>query len=48
LWRVGIFVPTLTSIAMMFGVGMALDLIPTIGCYLYLLKKEEVSIKWKI
>ncbi|HOJ44635.1 MAG TPA: multidrug transporter [Bacilli bacterium] len=48
LWRVGIFVPTLTSIAIMFGVGMALDLIPTIGCYLYLLKNEKASIKWNL
>ena len=45
LWKTGVFVPTLTSIALMFGVGTALDLIPTIGCYLFLLKKEEVGFK---
>jgi hypothetical protein len=27
----------------MFGVGMAVDLIPTIGCYIYLLKKEKIK-----
>ena len=42
LWKTGVFVPTLTSIALMFGIGTALDLIPTIACYLYLLKKEQV------
>lgn len=44
LWRVGIFVPTLTSISFMFGIGMAIDLIPTLGCYVYLLKKEKVIV----
>lgn len=43
LWQSGVFVPTLTSIALMFGVGTALDLIPTFLCYLYLLKKEGVK-----
>ena len=43
LWQTGVFQPTLTSIALMFGIGTALDLIPTIACYLYLLKKEQVK-----
>lgn len=43
LWQTGVFAPTLTSIALMFGIGTALDLIPTIACYLYLLKKEQVK-----
>lgn len=47
LWITGIFIPNLFSISMMFGIGMAIDLIPTIGCYLYLLKKEKISIQWK-
>ena len=42
LWKARVFEPTLTSIALMFGIGTALDLIPTIACYVYLLKKEEV------
>lgn len=48
LWKCDIFKPTLLSISLMFGIGMALDLIPTIGCYLYLLKKEKVRIKWNL
>ncbi len=48
LWKTGVFIPTLTSISLMFGVGMAIDLIPTIGCYIYLLKKEKISIDWKL
>lgn len=43
LWQTGVFQPTLTSIALMFGIGTALDLIPTFICYLYLLKKEGVK-----
>ena len=42
LWKAGVWVPTLTSIALMFGVGMAIDFIPTLGCYIYLLRKEQV------
>ena len=45
LWKTGIFVPTLKSISLMFGVGMAVDFIPTLICYLYLLKKENVKLK---
>ena len=41
LWKTGVWVPTLTSITLMFGIGMAIDLIPTVGCYIYLLKKEH-------
>ena len=43
LYKTGVFIPTLTSISLMFGVGMAVDLIPTIGCYIYLLKKEKIK-----
>ena len=42
LWKTGVWVPTLTGIALMFGIGTAIDLIPTFGCYLYLLRKEQV------
>ena len=48
LWKTGVWVPTLTGIALMFGIGMAIDLIPTFGCYLYLLKKEQVKIDWTV
>lgn len=43
LWKLGVWEPTLTGIALMFGIGMAIDLIPTIGCYIYLLHKEQVK-----
>ena len=46
LWKTGIWIPTLDGIALMFGIGMAIDLIPTIGCYVYLLKKEKLRIRW--
>ena len=46
LYKTGVWVPTLTGIALMFGIGMAIDPIPTIGCYIYLLKKEDVRIDW--
>lgn len=48
LWINGIFQPTLFSISMMFGIGIALDLIPTIICYFVLLKKEQVRMQWKL
>ena len=41
LWKTGLWAPTLTGIALMFGIGMAFDLIPTVGCYLYLRLKEK-------
>ena len=43
LWKTGVGTPTLTGIALMFGMGMAIDLIPTLGCYIYLLKRERIS-----
>ena len=48
LWKTDMWVPTLKGIALMFGIGMAIDLIPTFGCYLYLLKKEQVKPQWNI
>ncbi len=47
LWKRGIWVPTLTGISLMFGAGMAIDLIPTILCYRHLLKREQVKIDWR-
>ena len=48
LWKTGVWVPTLDGIALMFGIGMAIDLIPTVGCYVYLLKREKVRIHWTL
>lgn len=48
LWKTEVWVPTLTGIALMFGIGTALDLLPTLGCYLYLLHKEQVKPQWNL
>ena len=42
LWKNGIWTPSLEGIALMFGTGMAVDFLPTLACYLYLLKKEGI------
>ncbi len=44
LYVTGVFVPTLLGIALMFGIGMALDFIPTLILYIRLLKKENLKI----
>ena len=41
------WVPTLDGIALMFGAGMAVDLIPTVGCYRHLLRKERIKVEWR-
>lgn len=43
LWRGGRWIPTLDGIALMFGFGMAFDLLPTLWCYFHLLKQENIS-----
>ena len=40
LYVTGIWVPTLTGIALLFGVGMAFDSLVSLGAYLFLLKKQ--------
>eukprot|EP01053_Blabericola_migrator_P011404 Blabericola_migrator_1__11403@NODE_676_length_6914_cov_416_476705_g490_i0_p2_GENE_NODE_676_length_6914_cov_416_476705_g490_i0NODE_676_length_6914_cov_416_476705_g490_i0_p2_ORF_typecomplete_len483_score70_58MurJ/PF03023_14/1_2e05MurJ/PF03023_14/0_0022MatE/PF01554_18/7_2e06MatE/PF01554_18/5_4e02MatE/PF01554_18/0_0014MatE/PF01554_18/8_1e03Polysacc_synt_3/PF13440_6/0_19Polysacc_synt_3/PF13440_6/5_5e07Polysacc_synt_3/PF13440_6/6_3Polysacc_synt_C/PF14667_6/3e03Polysacc_synt_C/PF14667_6/6_7e02Polysacc_ len=45
LYKAGIFVPTLTRISLMFGIGMALDFIPTLILYVYMLKKNHITIQ---
>lgn len=42
LWKANVFIPTLTSIALMFGGGMLLDLLTTIATYIYMVKKYFV------
>lgn len=41
LYLTGIFMPSLLSICLMFGIGMALDFIPTVLLYIRMLKKEN-------
>lgn len=42
LFKLGVFEPTLTGIAIMFGLGMAFDFIPTIVLYIKLLKDRRI------
>ena len=46
LYITGIFTPTLVSISLMFGIGMALDFIPTLILYIIMLKNKKLKIKF--
>jgi len=48
LYVTGVFVPTLLSISLMFGIGMTLDFVPTLILYRYLLKKKGIKIDFKL
>lgn len=48
LYLLGLFVPTLLGICLMFGIGMVLDFIPTIILYIHMLKKENINIDFKL
>ena len=48
LYLAGVFVPTLTGIALMFGIGMTLDFIPTLILYVRMLKKENIRIDFAL
>ena len=48
LYLTGVFVPTLLGICLMFGIGMALDFIPTMILYLRMLKKEQIKIDFRL
>jgi len=48
LYITGVFVPTLLSISIMFGTGMALDFIPTMIIYIWMLKKKGMNIDFKL
>jgi Na+-driven multidrug efflux pump len=45
LYITGIYVPTLTSIALMFALGTGVDSVLTFGIYKFMLKKHGLSIK---
>lgn len=46
LWKCGLWSPTLTSIALLFGIGIAFDAVVSFLAYIYLLKKDkEILIK---
>ena len=44
LYATGIWVPTLTGIALLFGIGNAFDSIVSLGAYVFLLRKQRNSI----
>ena len=44
LFRTGIYVPTLQNIALLFGLGMLFDFIPTTLLYIRLLKNRKIQI----
>ena len=48
LYLTGVFVPNLPGICLMFGIGMALDFIPTMILYIRMLKKENLKIDFKL
>lgn len=45
LYRVGVFSPTLNGIALLFGLGMVFDFIPTTWLYLKLLRDREIKLE---
>ena len=45
LYRVGIWIPTLTGIALLFGIGNAFDSIVSGGAYVFLLKRKRIKLK---
>ena len=45
LYRAGIWTPTLTGIALMFGFGMAFDSVISWAAYRYLLREQNIQIK---
>ena len=44
LYKSGVWVPSLTGIALLFGIGNAFDSVVSLAAYLFLLKKEKINI----
>lgn len=44
LYKCGVWVPTLNSIALLFGIGLAFDFVISLGAYLFLLKKNNMNL----
>ena len=40
LYLTGVFVPTLTGIALLFGIGTAFDSLVSLGAYIFMVKKQ--------
>jgi hypothetical protein len=46
LYITGVFVPTLTTISLMFGIGMTLDFIPTLILYIKMLRDKKMKLEF--
>ena len=44
LYVTGVWMPTLTGIALLFGIGVAFDSVVSLCAYIYLLKKRKINI----
>jgi Na+-driven multidrug efflux pump len=44
LYLLGVFQPTLNAIALMFGIGLLMDAIPTVWFFIHLLKKRKIKL----
>lgn len=44
LYKTGIWIPSLTGIALLFGIGLAFDSVVSGGAFTFLLKKKEINI----
>ena len=44
LYATGLWTPTLTGIALLFGIGNAFDSLVSAAAYVYLLKKQKINI----
>lgn len=47
LYKTGVFVPTLNGIAMLFGLGMLFDFIPTTWLYVKLIRDRQIKLELK-
>ena len=48
LYLIGVFVPTLFGICLMFGIGMALDFFPAMALYMRMLKQKQIRIDFDL
>lgn len=48
LYLTGVYEPTLTGISLMFGIGMTLDMVPTLILYQKMLKKKNIKIDFSL
>lgn len=48
LYLTKVFILSLLGIALMFGIGMTLDFIPTMILYIRMLKKENIKIDFNL